>query len=812
MAHGIVVFPGFEVASNDKTHYVCLFSEETTIQQLERYLGVLELSDPTNGVRPSPLSSERLIEKISELGGFIYAAHCTQDSGLLKNRQNHIWKIPALRAAQIPGSIEDLRGIKDDFYRKVILNKNADYQRERPLAIINAKDVAKPSDLDHPSATCWIKMTRPTFASFQVAFLDPESRIRLNSEEAEKTVSKIVRLSITGGYLDGVKIVLSDHLNTIIGGRGTGKSTLLECLRYVLNILPKGKQSQKLHQEIIKENLGKSAGRIEIEVVSSAQHGKHYRISRRYNELPIVRDDEDNVSTLQPQDLLPGIEIYGQNEIYELAQDEQSRLQLLDRFLPADQDFAAHNKNFKQRLIENRHRLIKSLDEKDDLQVRVASLPKLEEQLTGFKALGIEEKLAKTPLFTRERQIAERAQEEVSRLREAVSGLRDSLPDLTFISDKALDGLPNAALLTHMRDTLTSLKQTAQQIFADLQAKINTSHAQVKTELNTWKVSLDQGEAELEKALRSLPSTAGKSGQEVGTAYQRLLRDIEQIKPLNARIATYESLLTSHQQERRNLLAEMSDLRDKHIQALKQAAKVLNKKLFGKMRVEVMAEADRTPLKNFLLESQMEGVSARRLAWVDDANDLSPSRLAQAILSRNDDIQKDWGITPLVAQALMTLPRSRLMEMEELELDHRVVISLNVSHEGTEPTYRPLDKLSTGQQCTAILHMLLLENVDPLIMDQPEDNLDNAFIAERIVTELRSAKTHRQFLFATHNANIPVFGDAEWIGVFTATESQGSLGFEAQGSIDVPVIRDQVASILEGGRDAFNQRKEKYEF
>ncbi|MOA02029.1 hypothetical protein D3C78_1214610 [compost metagenome] len=108
--------------------------------------------------------------------------------------------------------------------------------------------------------------------------------------------------------------------------------------------------------------------------------------------------------------------------------------------------------------------------------------------------------------------------------------------------------------------------------------------------------------------------------------------------------------------------------------------------------------------------------------------------------------------------------------------------------------------------------MLLLENVDPLLMDQPEDNLDNAFIADRIVAELREAKTSRQFLFATHNANIPVFGDAEWIGVFTAAENQGCLGLEAQGSIDVPVIRDQVASILEGGRDAFIQRKEKYEF
>lgn len=810
--HGIVVFPGFEIASNDKTHYVCLFSEETTAQQLERCLGALQLPDPTNGVCPSPLSSERLIEEVGKLHGFIYAAHCTQDKGLLKNRQNHIWKIPALRAAQIPGSTEDLKGIEDDFYRKVILNKDAQYRRERPMAIINAKDIAKPTDLDHPGATCWVKMTRPTFAAFQVAFLDPESRIRLNSKQPEETVSKILRMSITGGYLDGMNIVLSDHLNTIIGGRGTGKSTLLECLRYVLNILPKGKQSQRLHQEIIKENLGKSAGRIEIEAVSSTQHGKHYRISRRYGELPIVRDAENNVSTLQPRDLLPSIEVYGQNEIYELAQDEHSRLQLLDRFLPTDQGFTVRSNNFRKRLLDNRHSLIKSLGEKDDLQARVALLPKLEEQLTGFKALGIEEKLAKTPLFTRERQIAERAQEDISRLHEAVNGFRDTLPDLTFISDKALDGLPNAALLAPIRETLALLTRTAEQAFTELQAKIDTSGEQVKAQLHIWKQALAQGEAELEKALRSLPATAGKSGQEVGVAYQRLLRNIEQIRPLNARIATYETLLASQQQERHNLLAEMSDLRDQHIRALVHAAETLTKKLAGKMKVEVVAEADRTPLKSFLLESHLEGVGERRLAWIDDADTLSPSRLAQSIRLGKTDLQLNWGLTPLVAEALTTLPPSRLMELEELELAHRVAISLNVSHDGTEPVFRPLDKLSTGQQCTAILHMLLLENVDPLIMDQPEDNLDNAFIAERIVAELRSAKTHRQFLFATHNANIPVFGDAEWIGVFTATESQGSVGFDAQGSIDVPVIRDQVASILEGGRDAFIQRKEKYEF
>lgn len=108
--------------------------------------------------------------------------------------------------------------------------------------------------------------------------------------------------------------------------------------------------------------------------------------------------------------------------------------------------------------------------------------------------------------------------------------------------------------------------------------------------------------------------------------------------------------------------------------------------------------------------------------------------------------------------------------------------------------------------------MLLLESADPLVVDQPEDNLDNAFIAERIVKELREAKTIQQSPFATHNANIPVFGDAEWIGVFTAAENQGCIDMDAQGSIDVQPIRDQVASILESGRDAFVQRMEKYEF
>jgi len=807
--HGIVVFPGFEIASTEKIHMVCLFPEGTTKDQLNRFLGKLDLTDPEEKVWPSRLGCIQLAETIKELGGFWYAAHATLASGILSQKSVHTWQRGDLvKAAQIPGSIDDL----PPEYKNIVLNNDPNWRRERPIAVINAKDVAKPSDLDDASASCWIKMTKPTFDAFKVAFLDPESRIRLNSQKPEVTAGEIVSMTISGGYLDGVEIAFSRHLNTVIGGRGTGKSTLLECLRYVLDIPPKGKQAHKLHLEIIKENLGKASGRIEVEIVSSSQHGKRYRVSRRYGEMPIVRDEAGNVSTLQPRDLLPGIDIYGQNEIYELAQDEQSRIQLLDRFLPGDGDYAQHNVTLKKRLQENQQKLVKTLGEVDDLKAQIARLPKLVEQLQGFQALGIQEKLAKTPLFARERQIVERTHEETRHLRDGVASLRDNLPDLTFISDKALEDLPNAALLEPVRTILDKLRQSFERHLAELTTELGNGEQQLVAQLALWKQSIAQGETELERALRSLPATAGKSGQEVGTAYQRLLQDIERIKLLETRVANHDKLLLSQQQERRNLLAELSDLRDQRTRSLQSAAKKLNRRLEGKLKVEVVADADRTPLKTFLLESKLEGVGEKRLSWIDERDAISPSALAQAIRSGSAALQVDWALTPLVADALAKLPPSRLMELEALELDHRIDIFLNVSHGQADAIFRPLDKLSTGQQCTAILHMLLLENVDPLIMDQPEDNLDNAFIAERIVHELRAAKTSRQFLFATHNANIPVFGDAEWIGVFTAVENHGALNFDAQGSIDVPVIRDQVANILEGGRDAFIQRKEKYEF
>jgi hypothetical protein len=321
--------------------------------------------------------------------------------------------------------------------------------------------------------------------------------------------------------------------------------------------------------------------------------------------------------------------------------------------------------------------------------------------------------------------------------------------------------------------------------------------------------ALKHAEAQLETEFAKLPGIAGKDGQEIGRSYQRLLREIEQVKPAQARLKTVEALVKELEQNRRNLLGDISDIRSARTAAKQTAVRNLNKRLAGKLRITIVPDGLRQPLRAFLQE--LPSVGERRSEWVDDAQDLTVMGLVAAIRAGKDVLlNKGWGLTSGLAEALTRLTPAQLYALEAVDLEDRVSLDLNVSHTGEQ--FRELERLSTGQQCTALLHLLLLENPDPLVMDQPEDNLDNAFIAERIVQELRAAKTERQFLFATHNANIPVFGDAEWIGVCSATEDCAEMPPTAQGSIDIPAIRDQVTSLLEGGKEAFMQRKEKYGF
>lgn len=813
-ANDIVVFPGFEISSSEKVHFVCLFSEVTTAKQLERYLGNLDLLDPEDGIRPSKLSAEQLIAKVNEIGGFIYAAHCTGKNGLLKNRFNHIWQLPSLKAAQIPDTICSFEGIEDDFYRNVILNKNADYRRENKIAVINALDVETPETLSNSSASCLIKMTVPSFTSFKQAFLDPESRVRLNSDVPDHVSSYIESIRIINGYLDGLHISLSPHLNAIIGGRGTGKSTLLECIRFALNITPIGKLAQKQHDIIIKENLGKEKAFVELKICSATMHGKSFVISRRFGDQPVVRDSLGNISAFTPHELMPRIEIYGQNEIYEIAQDEINQQQLIDRFISADQShFDSHIQEIVKFLAANRRSILLAREQLAEVEEDIHQLPKLLELALQFQVLGLEKKLEIVPKLEAEKRLLNRVNSEISNLKNALLTVQDVLPDTVFLSEQALKDLPHKQQFIEIKQVIDQLMSSVIENITSINQEVGAAESQLLISQEGLNNAINQKEIDLEKAFKDIPASQGKSGKEIGAQYQDIVRKIEQIKPKQIMVEQRKSLIDELFKKRKAQLTELAEVKAARSAMLNKTINNLNKKLEGKLKLSLESEANREPLYQFLCNANLDGVGAARLAWVKGESDFSPENLAITIRQGAQALKEtDWGVTPVIAEALVKLPESKLLEMEELELFDSLEVNLNVAHNGSPENYRSIKRLSTGQQCTAILHLLLLENKDPLILDQPEDNLDNAFIAERIVSELRLAKIARQFLFATHNANIPVFGDAEWIGVLNVEDGKAYIPVEQQGAIDLPAIQTLAADILEGGKSAFNQRKEKYGF
>jgi chromosome segregation ATPase len=267
--------------------------------------------------------------------------------------------------------------------------------------------------------------------------------------------------------------------------------------------------------------------------------------------------------------------------------------------------------------------------------------------------------------------------------------------------------------------------------------------------------------------------------------------------------------------KRKALLAKWEDLKADDFNRLEKAAKKVTRQLSNRVRVRVAFAGNRDPLVK-LLQDSVAGRFAEALAILRERPSLSLTELAKACRDGKDALVSSFSLSASQAERLSEAGPELFMKLEELDLGATTSIELNVSAEGDPAEWRALDDLSTGQKATAILLLLLLRSDAPLVVDQPEDDLDNRFITEGIVPKMREEKRQRQFIFATHNANIPVLGDAELIvGMTAAGESSSGLvriAKEHMGSIDDPCVRQLVEEVLEGGRNAFELRRLKYGF
>jgi hypothetical protein len=244
---GIIVFPGFEANSSEGIHLLCLFPPRMPLTDLERHIGACSLVDSRASSPQSSKSCEQLQEQVTALGGLSIAAHVSSARGILSTltgqSRARAWKSEYLAAAALPGAPDDA----PQNHRDIIRNKDAAAKRARPLCIINANDVCRPEDFADSRSTTFIKMTEVSLEGLRQGFLDWESRIRLNSDDEDGEHTEIVAIAWAGGLLDGQSLRLNSGLNVLVGGRGAGKSTMIESLRYAFDLLPKAQDAIRAH-------------------------------------------------------------------------------------------------------------------------------------------------------------------------------------------------------------------------------------------------------------------------------------------------------------------------------------------------------------------------------------------------------------------------------------------------------------------------------------------------------------------------------------------------------------------------------------
>lgn len=620
---------------------------------------------------------------------------------------------------------------------------------------------------------------------------------------------RIKSLTIIGGFLDGLLVTFADGLNCIIGARGTGKTTVLEFVRYAIDALPKGDSSPASRRRIeglVSKNL--DGGRVELEV--ETMDGLTYVISRADGEDPVVLDANRTPTAISlKNNALFRADIYSQNDVETIADQGRYQLDLIDGFE------AAQISNLDYTIGDIRKHLAGNASTLDPLRRKLATLdeelkklPDIEDRLKGMAggSEGGNEEINRAhtakALRDRESRALKNVGQQLSEIARNIENMtgnirRQAVPLL----GRELTSGDNGALFAKVSADLEWCAGEVEARLGDALEKVHDFRASLTESAETLAVAHQQQELAFRALIEQHREHQSRSVERTNMERLRngLLDQRREREETAQRIAAMES-------ERERMLDQLSESRDERFKLRQMISERLTEALAPEIRVSIRQHGDSGEYQA-LLEDSLRGQGVRQgLVAQKIVRALTPSQLAavvragdtQALVERAD-------LNPDQAAKVITAFSGEpgACELETVELRDEPSIELK---DGAD--YKKSSSLSTGQKCTTILPILLLDNENPLLVDQPEDNLDNRFIFKTVVANIHKVKPTRQLIFVTHNPNIPVLGEASRVFVM---ESDGEHGAKtSEGTVDE--CKQSIVTLLEGGEEAFRKRGERYNF
>lgn len=842
------ILPGFEVDIG--YHVLCLFepakkaSHVWRVNRLLCKLGLDEHERFRQG-RPMPLrrngvtvSLKELIELVQdEHKGIVIAAHSDQNDGLLNDpRHMEDYKNKKLLALEVTAN-PPVQRILD-----IVEGRNREWSRLdcHPAYVMSsdAKSLRKDAQ-GQPIANSlgyrytWLKMSKPSIEALRQAFLDPLSRIQLMGPRPNDALMhpRITNVAVRGAkFLEDQEVCFSESFNCVIGGRGSGKSSLLEYVRFAVGpdeLATKGDEDDPALQrkrKQLRESLTANAEvRVSFQVGDGVSDTLVYAPGRPVGQQRWL--DGRNVEDLNTVLRQLQMQFFSQSELSRMTSGTQGQSQVLSLIDTAAGVALLELKASERDLRAQLKSLFQSTRDATRLQAEVAEAKQeaveLERQLKAREAVQED---------AQHNQLALEARRHLDRMKEADAPMVQAVEEVLRDLSEPLEALPDTVGQWPNTRWFGETDACVQQARADLALSIGKALENYRQVM-----AAHLGDDAIRGTVEAIGAVQGKFR---AACVERGIRedDIARMQDLEEKRQTKLKLV----EERQKRLVDVQSEAAKFPQVLSELHGVWKAQFEARSATASAIQAAVASRTVRLTTSFMTDEASFKAAWARLIPGDKRGKLARRWDDIGDDVFRVWrnGTDPSPWETVeatrldpFNLPSLLNAGLEDFHgalfahLDSDNVcalwedVRLTRVSDGIDVELLREDRtvagsmsgaLSEGQRNTVLLNLMLARGEGPIVIDQPEDELDSSFIYQTLVRDLRAAKSKRQLIVATHNANLPVNADAEQVYALEARDGRGKL--RAQGGLDRKSVAEAVLDIMEGSEKAFKRRSEKYHF
>ena len=853
-AERLVVFPALELTLSVPCQAIMILDADFAEDRLDDVLKALHFDpvDPTLDALPQTTvlqDSGDINELHTKLdkndwlrGRYIILPNVTPSGHKTLLRQSFQAKYRDMtpEGGYLDGSITELDRQKYAGEKRILEGGDANWGSKR-LALFQTSDARKADFSTLGKHSTWVKWSEPTAEALRQACLAQESRLsQVEPAQPNVWISRIVVSQ--SKFMGRVDVPLNPQYSTLIGGRGTGKSTILDYLRWALCDQPASSTADDevadprvRQRRLIEVTLKTLNAHVEVHcVINGIAH-----IVRRYAEdgavqLKVADGDFEKVREGVIQSLLP-IQAYSQKQLSSVAIRVDELLRFVTSPIQRDlEEIGRRQDEVAGRLRENygtlqRHRGLSMEIERSELRVRslAEQAQALRDGLSGISDADravLDGKAAHDRARTAESAWFQQLSAAHSDLTELITRLESSLADTTkpggvpadILSEVDASFDASVAALSALKDKVAVLADEFAVLLDDGGA-VAVPRVDLATKLDAYEQTYAAVKARSSAHEAKLGELATLEQQQKAASdlAQRQRKERDTLGKPDEKHRELRHELTAARKERSAALATQCDglsrSSDGMIRATLSVSRGFDAAL-AKFKALVTGSNVRTnKIEGFFEELAKESEPA--VTW-----ELVLEELESLMLLEPDaDVKSEQ--TPTLSRLSFSVADQKKI-IPKLTPDGWLDLSLTELADFPEFEYRakdneyiPFDSASAGQQASALLATLLSQGGTPLIIDQPEDDLDSDTVQE-IVAKIWESKSGRQLIFSSHNANLVVNGDADLVLVcaYVNAGDQSAGHIREQGAIDVVAVRDQITAVMEGGEKAFRLRKEKYGF